>query len=231
MNQTEQLIEVGRAYIDALNKLDESRPEEVGHILDILNCVHPDPDFHFGIYIEEPWLEGAVTHRCDQSWFQCYQGIEEPIMRRPHSFDKWEDGDSENMLFLRFTFEMFLHLSIDPTPMGAWQAYLLCISKTVLPFSGILFYTKRKIIFQREQFIDIPSLEDQEIEDLYHLKTDLSPKVTTDGNKAVVSCCYWNDWGGLFRESVEITFLENGKVKIGDFVEENYYEYDLGVRF
>lgn len=222
---------VGKAYINALNKLDENHPENVNHILDILDCVHPDPGYNFGIYIEEPWKEGPVTHRCDQSWFHCYQGIEEPIMRRPYGFDKWKDGDSENVLYLRFTFEMFLHLSIDPTPMGVWQAYLLCISKTVLPFSGILYYTKRELIFQREQFKYIHFLEVQEIESLYNLETDLSPKVSIDGNKAVVSCCYWNDWGGLFREYVEITFLENGKVKIGDFTNENYFKYDLGIRY
>ncbi len=231
MNQTDQLIKFGKLFIDALNNLKEDQPETVFPIIDMLDCVHPDPDYHLGIYIEEPWLEGPITHRCDQSWFHCYQGIEEPIMRRPHSFDKWEDGDSENMLFLRFTFEMFLHLSINHTPLGAWQAYLLSISKTVLPFSRITYYTKREIIFQREQLKDIRSLEVHEIESLYNLETDLSPKVSMDGNKAIVSCCFWSDWGGLFRESVVITFLGNGKVKIGDFTKDNYYEYDVGVCF
>lgn len=228
MNQTEQLIEVGRAYIDALNKLDEDHPEGVTNIIDILNCVHPDPGYHLGIYIEEPPTD---FHGCQQSWFHCYQGNEEPFMRRPYSSEKWEDGDSENMLFLRFTFEMFLRLSIDPTHMGIWQAYLLCISKTVLPFSDRMYYTKRELIFQREQLKDISSLEKSEIEELYNLKIDLFPKVTMDGNKAVVSCCFWSDWGGLFRESVEIKFLGNGKLIIGNFIDENYYKYDFGVYF
>ena len=46
MNQTEQLLKVGRAYIDALNKLDRNQPEKVAHILDILDCVHPEPGYH-----------------------------------------------------------------------------------------------------------------------------------------------------------------------------------------
>ena len=54
MNQTEQLLKVGRAYIDALNKLDRNQPEKVAHILDILDCVHPEPGCHLGIYIEKP---------------------------------------------------------------------------------------------------------------------------------------------------------------------------------
>ena len=114
---------------------------------------------------------------------------------------------------------------------GAWQAYLLSVSKTVLPFSGITYYTKRLLIFQREQLKDIRSLGFKKIEGLNNLETDLFPKIKIDGNKAVVSSCYWSDWGGLFRESVEITFLENGKVKIGDFTKENIFEYDVGFRF
>ena len=231
MNQTEQLIDVGRAYINALKKLDKNHPEEVAHILDIFNCVHPDHGYHLGIYIEGPWPEDAVTHRCDQSWFHCYHGNEEPIMSRPYSSNKWNDRDYKSVPYLRFTFEMFLHLSIDPTPMGAWQAYLLSVSKTVLPFSGITYYTKRLLIFQREQLKDIRSLGFKKIEGLNNLETDLFPKIKIDGNKAVVSSCYWSDWGGLFRESVEITFLENGKVKIGDFTQENIFEYDVGSRF
>ena len=117
MNQTEQLIKVGTAYIAALNKLEESHPEHVSQILDILNCIHPG--YYLGVYIEEPWYGGAVTHRCDQSWFHCYQGEEEPIMRRPYKFEKWKDGDSDNMLYLRFTFQMFNHLTADLSPMGA----------------------------------------------------------------------------------------------------------------
>ena len=77
--------------------------------------------------------------------------------------------------------------------MGAWQAYLLCISKTVLPFSGSLYYTKRLLIFQREQLEGICSFGELEMEGLYNIKKDLFPKVTIDGNKAVVSCCYWSD--------------------------------------
>ena len=36
MNQTEQLIEVGRAYIDALKKLDKNHSEDVAYIRDLL---------------------------------------------------------------------------------------------------------------------------------------------------------------------------------------------------
>lgn len=234
MNQAEQLIKVGASYIEALNSLEENHPEDVGHILDILDCVHPDPGYHLGIYIEEPGGDFSVTHRCEQSWFHCYQGEEEPIMRRPYDFWEWKDDGNDNMRFLRLTFELFQHLTIDATPMGAWQAYLLCISKTVLPFSGSLYYTKRQLIFTNDQLPEIWVECDDSIDDkLERVKfdEDLSPTIIAKGNEYVVSCCFWSEWGGLFRETVSLTFKDNGKVTIGNFKHDNLYQYDCGISF
>ena len=231
MEQTQQMINVGSAYLDAVNNLKEDQPQEVAQILEILNCIHPVSGYHFGIYIEEPSPFGAVTHACDQSWFHCYQGKEEPIMRRPYTSPKWKDGDSEDTLYLRFTFEMFEHLHIEPSLMGAWQAYLLCISKTLLPFSGILYYTKRKLIMSNDQLRDIrPLLRLKIIPELENLEVDVAPSVTIDGNNALVSCCYWNDWGGLIREYVPV-FFNNDRVRIGDFHDEVLIKFDCGIMF
>ena len=74
MNQIEQFIKVGKAYVDALSKLDKNHPEDVAHLLEIFDCVHPDPGYHLG-----------------------------------------------DMCYLRFTFDFFNHLYVEPTVMGAWQ--------------------------------------------------------------------------------------------------------------
>ena len=121
MNQTEQLIEVGRAYIDALNRLDREHPESVTHILDILDCVHPDPDYHLGVYIEKPSPDEAPTHKCDQAWFVCYKGDYSPIIRRPYRSKHGGVYNYGTMCYLRFTFDFFNHLYVEPTVMGAWQ--------------------------------------------------------------------------------------------------------------
>jgi hypothetical protein len=155
MNQTEQLIEVGRAYIDALNRLDREHPESVTHILDILDCVHPDPDYHLGVYIEKPSPDEAPTHKCDQAWFVCYKGDYSPIIRRPYRSKHGGVYNYGTMCYLRFTFDFFNHLYVEPTIMGAWQAYLLSIAKTLLPFSGGLYYTKRELIFSQDQLKEI----------------------------------------------------------------------------
>ena len=84
MNQAEHFIKIGRAYVDALNSLSMDHPEKVAHILDILDCVHPEPGYHLGIYIEKPSPNEAPTHMCDQAWFMCYKGNHSPIMRMPY---------------------------------------------------------------------------------------------------------------------------------------------------
>ena len=231
MEQIQQMINVGISYLDAINNLKEEQPQDVTKILEILNCIHPVSGYHFGIYIEEPALFDSVAHACDQSWFHCYQGKEEPIMRRPYKLSKRKDDDNENMLYLRFTFEMFEHLSIESSPMGAWQTYLLCIAKTLLPFSGHLYYTKRKLIMTNDQLRNISTYcEIENISELEKHENDVAPSVTLDGNTALVSCCYWNNWSGLIRENVPITFV-NDRVRIGDFCKTVLYEYDDGRRY
>lgn len=232
MDQTEKLINVGKAYIDALNSLSMDHPEKVAHILDILDCVHPEPGYHLGIYIEKPSPNEAPTQMCDQAWFMCYKENHSPITRMPYrrkSAGYYNYGD---MCYLRFTFDFFNHLSIEPTAMGAWQAYLLSIAKTLLPFSGGLYYTKRKLIFSHEQLKDIFLLFHWErMPELINLKADVSPSVQIKDKHAIVSCCHWNDWGGLIRESAKITFF-NGKVYLlDDFSEQVLFKYNCGIRF
>ena len=233
MNQTEQLIEVGRAYIDALNNLKEDDPETLSPILDILDCVHPDRGYELGIVIEEPSPYAPKNHRCDQVWFFCYQGNLAPITRMTEIMDNGCRYHLGDMCYLRFTFDFFNHLSIEPTAMGAWQAYLLSIAKTLLPFSGRLYYTKRKIIFSTEQLNDVDFIEweDYKKADLTNLNKDISPSVHINGKQAVVSCCHWNDWGGLIRERATITFFNDRVYLLDDFEEEELFKYDIGIRF
>lgn len=231
MDQTEQLVKTGIAYIEAVNKLKENCPEDVQYIQSILNCVRPEPDYHLGIFIEEPPHFGSVTHRCDQSWFHCYQGNVQPIMRRPYDSRNTLDCDNDNMLYLRCTFGLFNHLIIEPSEMGAWQAYLLAVSKTIIPFSGKLYYTKRKIIFCHEQLHEMCSSYPDEYVGLCDLDVDLSPKVSLLEKEADISCCFWTDWGGLIREDVKIKFTDDNKVNIGIFNHNKLFDYDIGIRY
>ena len=232
MNQTEQLIEVGRAYIDALNRLDREHPESVTHLLEIFDCVHPDPGYHLGVYIEKPSPNEAPTHRCDQAWFVCYKGKYSPIIRRPYRSKHGGVYHLGDMCYLRFTFDFFNHLTIEPTAMGFWQAYLLSIGKTLLPFSGHLNYTKRKLVFAHEQLKDISlSLQKGSVPELENLDAEVSPSVQIKDKQAIVSCRYWNKWGGLIRESAKITFFYGKVYLLEDFEEQVLIKYDCGIRY
>ena len=50
-------------------------------------------------------------------------------------------------------------------------------------------------------------------------------------NVAAVSCCHWNDWGGLIREHATITFFNDRVSLFDDFEEEELFKYDCGIRF
>lgn len=229
MALTGSLISVGHAYIRALVELDENHPERVPHILDILNCIHPDPDYHFGIYIEEP--PGDFDNGCDQSWFHCYRGVEKSIMRyadKPHDCLFYHYHDD---CHLRFTFDFLNHLIVDYSEMGAWQAYLLSIAKTILPFSGVTYYTKRRLIFEHDQLKRVCPPKKDLKEKLQNIKADLSPWVKLDGSQAVVSCCYWNPWGGLKREFAIFSFLNNKVYLLDEFHKETLFKYDIGICF
>lgn len=136
------------------------------------------------------------------------------------------------MCYLRLTFDLFNHLTFEQTAMGAWQAYLLSISKTLLPFSSSSYYTKRELIFTYSQFEDIKlRIDSDRTSELITLNADLSPSVQFKDTQAVVSCCYWNDWGGLFREYAKITFFNDRVYLLDDFEDEKLFEYDCGIRY
>jgi hypothetical protein len=241
MNQTEQFIEVGRAYIDTLNKLDIAHPEGVAHILDILDCVRPDPGYQLGVYIERPSPNDSPTHRCDQAWFLCLKSDHRPIVKMPYRPKPGGPYNFGDMCYLRFTFDFFNHLSIEPTAMGAWQAYLLSVGKTILPFSGGLYYTKRELVFNLNQLKELKTIDWRKLSrgdldcighpELTDINVDISPFVQFDDKHVVVSCCHWNDWGGLIREYAKITFFNGRVYLLEDFKEEILFKYNCGILF
>ena len=100
--------------------------------------------------------------------------------------------------------EIWSYITAEFLPMAAWQCYLLRSAQYIMPRNWHAIYGSRDYIF-------VPS-------DLKGLSADCSqyyddpsvfPSVElTDDNEAVVSCCYWNDWQGLIRETVKVTFVD-----------------------
>ncbi len=64
----------------------------------------------------------------------------------------------------------------------------------------------------------------------YLNRDDIWPTVEIDGDKAIATYHYWNDWGGFCRRIIPVE--KHGKsVKIGEFEREVLVEYDCGLRY
>ena len=121
---------------------------------------------------------------------------------------------------------------VQPTPMGAWQYYLLMTASSIMPVFWHGGCSVRKFIFSTE---DLKSIEPIEEFDFSILNQDgiLLPKsvISKDGKSADVYCTYWNDWKGLVLEHVHIMFNADGTATYGKSDEFCFYHYDCGIRF
>lgn len=121
-------------------------------------------------------------------------------------------------------------LIVEKSIYGAWEAYLFSKTRNLYPTYWHGGYSRESLIFSREDLAAEPSQYGRALEVIMH-GDDLQPRVYFIGDRAFVESCVWTDWGGLFREKVEISF-EGDRIK--DFVEkkaENLYRYDCGIMF
>lgn len=121
---------------------------------------------------------------------------------------------------------------VQPTAMGAWQYYLLMTSPTIMPVVWHGGYICRNFIFTVEDLSRIKPLKKY---DFSILNKDglLLPKVelAPDGKSAEVFCTFFNDWKGLVREHVTVTFNSDGSAFIGEPDTFVFYPYDCGICF
>lgn len=122
---------------------------------------------------------------------------------------------------------------------AAWQIYLLFTASTVMPVFWHGGYIVRKFIFNESDLNDVEAGFEGTKPLLCHDMKGLSnadlllPKVSlsSNGQVADVYCTYWNDWSGLVRDHVQITFLRNGKIRLTQIEPLILFEYDCGILF
>lgn len=127
---------------------------------------------------------------------------------------------------------IFDYLVVEPSFMGAWQAYLLHSVWHSLPLFDHANYEKRTFIFSESDLRSIKR-DGLRIEDVINSfpVLDCSPNVRENDGKFYVSSLYWSDFGGLTREFVEITFEDNKVSSFLEFSSDVIYRYDCGIRF
>ena len=136
-------------------------------------------------------------------------------------------GDDENR-----DYKIYKHLKAESSIEAAWQIYLLRYASTVMPVFWHGGYIVRDYVFDEAYLNEYVPLECYDIsrlsrENLLLPEVNLSP----DGHIADVYCTYWNDWKGLVRDHVRLTFLHNGKVRMNEVEPLCLFEYNCGICF
>ena len=128
-------------------------------------------------------------------------------------------------------YNIFEHLKFEDSPMGAWQAYLLCQIRYYLPLWWHANYDRRDYIYTREDFADITHFIDRGFNVDVLKDYDVNPEIYGKEGKYYISCCFWTEFGGLRREFVEISLESNRFESLFVFDDKVLYEYQCGILF
>jgi hypothetical protein len=213
--------------IEVINKNPYSK--DLTAILNILNCLQLDDGWHWGLRYAEK------TDFGDKSWFYCYHGEKDTYCedyRKPiHS----EDGMDSFWKYYNYNpiYEIFKHTNVEKSEMGIWQAYLLSKATFLLPTWWHGAYSRRQFILCEEDTKRAGSIFVRLAERLIipNLNVDFKPEVIFDGVNATISCCFWNDWQGLFREIVRLSLIDGKVIFVDENDKEILYKYKSGIVF
>lgn len=212
-SRTNELAKTGKAFHSLLKRVVKSN--SVDEVFTFLNKLSFKSKLPFGdteVKLHVASSEGYSSG--DESYF--YIG---------------DDNNRDNKLYKQ--------LIAEPSAEAAWQIYLLFTSSTVMPVFWHGGYIVRDYIFDEAAIngIEAGFHGDKPLEcfDLRGLsKADMIlPEVmmSPDGRTADVYCTYWNDWKGLVRDHVQISFLKSGRVKLTQIEPLTLFEFDCGILF
>ena len=222
----EDYISICNKFLQVLSEIskDENRDKERPEVLETLNCIRLDFDCHLKVRFAQHGGHG------DKSWFYCYVGEHDSYV---NAYEKRTKKSSSFFTCYNYDeiYNVFNHLLIEPSPMGAWQAYLMLIATHFLPTAWHGGYSKRSMIFTNDEYLKRINRVTYKKPKVIRNFEDLSPSVTFDGNNATVMCHYWSPWRGLVKESVPMTFI-GGKAYFLDAEHRDVLvKYDCGIRF
>ena len=132
--------------------------------------------------------------------------------------------------------EIWDDLSVPFNEMGIWQALLLSKAYTFLPKGWHGNYNNCWYVFslndmQRifDRYSSYKSVDHKKLGS-YLGRDDMLPSFKMDGDKAVVSYCYWNNWSGFCRARVPVERCGQS-VTIGEHTRDVLVAYDCGIRY
>lgn len=222
----EQLIKIGDTFIETLKAIPEDDKRfDWSSILWLLDSVTLEEDYHLGLRFAEDNGFG------DKSWFYCYQGNKDTYLEDYNEkIKEYGDFSPFNACYIHDEiYDVFDHLKIEHSELGAWQAYLISIASTILPTFWHGTYLCRQMVFSEKHWEELKLIRSHAHQPS-QLSVDVSPSVKIEGDEAIVSCCFWNDWSGLVRETVYITFQDGKACFLDKSSRETLIEYNCGFR-
>lgn len=152
-----------------------------------------------------------------------------------------EGHGDESKLFVEtlegaYDFNIWEYIKAENSTDGAWNAYFLYEVRHILPLWGHANYNHRIYMYSKEDAESIELFYGRE-EELPIIQRDVkqlisNPEVLYAANgKFFVSCCYWTNFGGLIKETVEVLISNEGKVSFNDIEQMTLYHYQCGIYF
>lgn len=126
---------------------------------------------------------------------------------------------------------VFDHLLVEKSKVGAWMTYLMHTSPRIMPAYWHGLYEESKFVFTEDDLRDVPILKNR---DFTYFEKDgvLYPTVSfIDSDTAQVECTYWNEWKGLVREIVHISFSGEKVIKIATKNTKVLLDYHCGIYY
>lgn len=221
---------MGYAFLEAIKKVvKDKKHKDKSYLFETLDALSLEDGYALGLKLAEDVGMG------DESYFYTYiinenkvlkpeppipQGIyDKDEKKEEEDIDVWEEGAIPR------------HINVERTALGIWQAYLLSIAPTVMPTFWHGGYIRRTYIFSHKDLEGIDELRFNDKAPLFGIKDVVSPKVKIRGEEGTIECCFWSEWGGLYRETLKIIYANNTVLSIKRIKEEVLYEYDCGICF
>ena len=133
--------------------------------------------------------------------------------------------------------KIWVDLSVPFTEMGIWQAVLLYKAFTFLPKGWHGNYYDAEYCFCHDDIQQLMNSRsffrrgfDRSTLDPLNGRNDILPSVNIEGDKAKVTYCYWTNWGGFCRLTLDVE-KHSGSVLFGEQERQVLVKYDCGFRF
>lgn len=187
-------------------------------------------------------LVGKINENDYDSFMQYLDHLSLPEGASLHVEECSHEGHGdESKLFVETSegeidFNIWDYIKADNSIDGAWEAFFLSKAKHILPLWWHANYNSRTYMYSKED-TDSIQLFSESKEQLPIIQRNVkrlisAPEVIDAANgKYYVRCCYWTNFGGLIKETVQVLISAEGKVSFNDIEGTTLYHYKCGVFF